>query len=197
MGWTAPVFGAVCSGRKGVLRMFFSSLWWIALAVVLFWAVGAHNRLVRLRSAAAQAFGALDAHLVQLLALLGAYETAQAAVGAPAAPQRETLQTAATQCADALAIARAHPLRAAAVAPLVHALQVLEGAWAGVTEQLPTLAVPAGTEAWKVRWQQHQSLIAAARGQFAAAVAQHNTATGQFPAQLLAWLMGFKPAQPV
>lgn len=177
--------------------MFFSSLWAIALAVALFWAVGAHNRLVRLRSAAAQAFGALDAHLVQLLALLGAYEAAQHSAGAPAAAQRTALQAAATQCAEALAGARMHPLRAAAVAPLALALQALEGAWADVVQQLPTLAVPAGTEPWSVRWEQHQALLAQARSQFAGAVAQHNTATGQYPAQLLAWLMGFKPAQPV
>ena len=183
--------------RKWWLRMFFSSLWWIALAVVLFWAVGAHNRLVRLRSAAAQAFGALDAHLVQLLALLGAHEAAQASAGAPPAAQRDALQAAAAQCADALAGARAHPLRTAAVEPLSQALQALEAAWADATRQLPTLAVPAGSEPWAVRWAQHQERTAQARAQFAAAVAQHNTATGQFPARLLAWLMGFRPAQPI
>ena len=177
--------------------MFFSSLWWIALAVVLFWAVGAHNRLVRLRSAAAQAFGALDAHLVQLLALLGAHEAAQASAGAPPAAQRDALQAAAAQCADALAGARAHPLRTAAVEPLSQALKALEAAWADATHQLPTPAVPTGTEPWAVRWDQHQERTAQARAQFAAAVAQHNTATGQFPARLLAWLMGFRPAQPI
>ena len=185
------------SGKEGVLHMFFSSLWWIALAVALFWAVGAHNRLVRLRSAAAQAFGALDAHLVQLLALLGNYEAAQLSAGAPTAPQRTALQGAATQCSAALVRARTNPLRAAAVAPLALALQALEAAWAEVVQQLPTLAVPAGTEAWTARWEQQQALIAPSRAQFANAVAQHNSATGQFPAQLLAWVMGFKPAQPV
>ncbi len=177
--------------------MFFSSLGWIALAVVLFWAVGAHNRLVRLRSAVAQAFGALDAHLVQQLALVGDYEAAQASAGAPAAPQREALQTAAAQCAAALAGARAHPLRATAVAALPGALQLLDAAWDDVTQQLPTLAVPAGTQAWALRWQQQAQHSTAARAQFAAAVAQHNAAVGQFPAQLLAWLMGFKAAQAV
>ena len=177
--------------------MFFSSLWWIALAVALFWAVGAHNRLVRLRSSAAQAFGALDAHLVQLLALLGTYEAAQVNAGAPPAVQREALQAAAAQCTDALAYARAQPLRTAAVEPLSQALKTLEATWADVANQLPTLAVPAGTEPWAVRWEQHQTRAAQARAQFAAAVAQHNAATGQFPARLLAWLMGFRPAQPV
>ena len=183
--------------KKGWMRMFFSSLWWMALALVLFWAVGAHNRLVRLRSAAAQAFGALDAHLVQLLTLVGTYEAAQASAGAPFAVQRGALQAAAAQCAEALTGARAHPLRAAAVSPLSEALQTLETAWADVVKQLPTLAVPAGTEPWTARWEQHQGRAAQARAQFATAVAQHNTATSQFPARLLAWLMGFRPAHPV
>ena len=177
--------------------MFFSSLWAMALALVLFWAVGAHNRLVRLRSAAAQAFGALDAHLVQLLALVGSYEAAQSSAGAPPAVQRDTLQAAAAHCVQALASARAHPLRAAAVAPLCQALQALEAAWADVVQQLPTLAVPAGTEPWVARWEQHQGRAAQARAQFAAAVAQHNTAAAQFPARLLAWTLGFRPAHPV
>ena len=192
----AALSRAACK-ETGCLRMFFSSLWWIVLAVALFWAVGAHNRLVRLRSAAAQAFGALDAHLVQLLALLATYEAAQASAGAPPAAQRSALQAAAAQCAQALAGARAHPLRTAAVAPLSQALQAVEAAWADVTGQLPTLAVPAGTDPWTLRWEQHHARTLQARTHFAAAVAQHNTATGQFPARLLAWLMGFRPAHPV
>ncbi len=34
-----------------------SALPWVALAVILFWSVGAYNRLVRLRSQAIAAFG--------------------------------------------------------------------------------------------------------------------------------------------
>ena len=40
------------------LRMLWSSpLFWIAFAVFLFWALGAYNRLMRLRSAVVQSFG--------------------------------------------------------------------------------------------------------------------------------------------
>ena len=49
---------------------------WIFLALVLFWAVGAYNRLVRLRSTAIQAFGALDAHLMRWVAMLGEFDAA-------------------------------------------------------------------------------------------------------------------------
>ncbi|RYH08363.1 MAG: lema family protein, partial [Alphaproteobacteria bacterium] len=42
-----------------------SLLLWSLVALLLFWFVGAHNRLVRLRSAAVQAYGALDALIVR------------------------------------------------------------------------------------------------------------------------------------
>ena len=41
--------------------------YWIAAALALFWFVGAYNRLVRLRSAALQAYAALDAALARQL----------------------------------------------------------------------------------------------------------------------------------
>ena len=54
--------------------------------LLLFWAVGAYQRLLRLRAAAHQAFGALDAYLVRQQALLAECEAAHAqASGAPAA----------------------------------------------------------------------------------------------------------------
>ncbi|HUD31856.1 MAG TPA: lema family protein [Variovorax sp.] len=40
---------------------------WVGAAVLLFWFVGAYNRLVRLRSATLQAYAALDAALVRQL----------------------------------------------------------------------------------------------------------------------------------
>ena len=39
------------------------SLWWVVAAVLLFWALGAYNRLVRLRAEAKTAFATLDAEL--------------------------------------------------------------------------------------------------------------------------------------
>ncbi len=41
------------------------SFWWIAAAVVLFWLIGAHNRLVRLRAAIAQSFVGVQLALQQ------------------------------------------------------------------------------------------------------------------------------------
>ena len=61
--------------------MFFSSVFGLLMLVTVFWAVGAYHRLSRLRLAFLQAFAALDAHLVRLLAWLDEYEAAQTRAG--------------------------------------------------------------------------------------------------------------------
>ena len=85
--------------------------WLIVLAVLVFWAVGAYNRLVRLRSAAIQAFGALDAELLRRTALLGEYD---AVVSGPRVPRdaqlHEALRASGTQYAASLAVMRSRPL---------------------------------------------------------------------------------------
>lgn len=172
--------------------MFFSSLFWLFIAVIVFWGVGAYHRLVRLRSSTIQGFASLDTHLTRLLATLADYDAAQASAGAPAVAARANLQAAASQCAAALARVRARPLQADAAAALARALQGLEAAWNTLAHQLPTLAVPEGTLPWAQRWEQNQAQNIQAIEQWGAAVAQYNAAIDQFPAQVLAWLFGFK-----
>ena len=181
--------------RRGKLRMFFSSLFSLILLVLVLWAVGAYHRLARLRLSFLQAFAALDAHLVRLLAWLDEYESAQTRAGAPAAPARDALQTAVAQCADTLARARVQPLHLASVAALQDALKVLDAAWITQAHQLPALAVPAGATPWGQRWEQHQGYSAQAQAQLRLAAAPYNAAIAQFPAQVLASILGFKSAQ--
>lgn len=175
--------------------MFLSSVVWLLVLVLLFWGVGAYHRLARLRAAAVQAFAALEAHLLALLALLAEYDAAQARAGAPSVPARAALQAAAGQCASALAHARTQPLQAQPAAALHDALQVLEAAWITLAQQLPALAVPAGALPWAQRWEQQQAHKAQAQAQLRLAATHYNAAIGQFPAQLLAWLLGFTSAR--
>src|SRR5690606_16630272 len=89
----------------------------LALALLLFWAVGAYGRLARLRAAVHRAFGALDAHQLRLLALLSELEAASGsgATHARAQAARAVLVAAGAGLAEALAVARARPLDAAAL----------------------------------------------------------------------------------
>lgn len=51
------------------------SFWWIVAAVLVFWVIGAHNRLVRLRAAVRVAFANLHLTLQQWIQLVGTFPT--------------------------------------------------------------------------------------------------------------------------
>lgn len=174
---------------------------WIFLAVLLFWAVGAYNRLIRLRSAAIQAFGGLDAHLMRMMSMLGEYEATQVPEPSPS-DARAALWAATTQFGASLAVARARPLDAGAAAALSAAQQVLDTAWLTVAREAEDRHAAQGEgadqnalSAWSIRRDEHLAQNATAQAQFNDAVGQYNAAITQFPARLLAWLFGFKKAQ--
>lgn len=137
--------------------MWSSPLFWIAFAIALFWALGAYNRLMRLRSAVAQAFGSFDAHMVRLVALLGELHATQAVQSAPSPGQTATreggsheiaaLHGATTQLSASLAVARARPLQPDAIAALAAAWSVLHASWHSAEVTVQALAVPKETDA--------------------------------------------------
>lgn len=59
-----------------------SGWFWLLLSVLVFWALGAYNRLVRLRAQVAQQFGPLESVLMNYQELVH-----QAVTAAAAAPQ--------------------------------------------------------------------------------------------------------------
>ncbi|QNP47607.1 LemA family protein [Diaphorobacter aerolatus] len=178
--------------------------WLIALAVLVFWAVGAYNRLVRLRSSAIQAFGALDAELLRRTALLGEYD---AAVSGPRmlqdAQMYDALRASGTQFAASLAVMRSRPLDASAGAALVAGRKVLDAAWQALADA-STQAAKEGDEGESGGNAVLNSLVERsvyqgtqidfAIAQYNTAVAHYNKAVTQFPANLLAWVFGFKQA---
>jgi len=106
---------------------------WIVIAVVLFWFVGAYNRLVRLRATVLQAYATLDAALSKQLDFVQASITAAPSAEASSSDQLLSsiapLQAATTQMATLLGATRLHPLDAGGMAALATALQVWIGAW--------------------------------------------------------------------
>lgn len=175
--------------------MLYSPMFWIACAVLLFWGVGAYNRLVRLRSTAIQAFGGLDVHLVRQQAMLAECDAAHAQVQGEVAHARLALQGAATQFGANLAVARARPLQPASAAALAAGRDVLDTAWLQLLRVREDEDGPAAVAAWRQRWEEHQAQSRLAVEQFNDAVTQYNAAIAQFPARLLAGLFGFTPAK--
>ncbi len=180
-----------------------SSTWvgWVVAAVLVFWGVGAYNRLVRLRAEANAAFAALDALLVKLVELVSTSLPPEA----DAAPASQFdggsafwagLHGATAQFVASLTAARHRPLEPERIAALGAAQEVLEMAWERAERDDahdlagPRLPEHIGIERAHLVRQAHAAAL-----QFNESVVRYNDAIAQFPAVLLAWLFGFKAAR--
>lgn len=187
------------------------SLWyWIAGALFVFWFVGAHNRMMRLRTAALQAFTALDAALVRQLDFVHLHSQGERPtpwdVSAGA-----SLQAAAVQLATLLGATRPRPLDPVGMAAMGTAMHVLLAAWVQLHpdavsfDSEGTLSRPAplqsadepAAESAPLAWPEPSAATEIARSRFNQAVGQYNAAIAQFPALLVAWFMQFRPAAPL
>ena len=180
-------------------------LWGIA-AVLLFWSVGAYNRLVRLRADANAAFATMAGELTRQAELVHASLPASMIPTGLTQPGElldevtrlwSGLRAAASQLTVSLAAMRPRPLDSEAAAALSQARDVLTTAWARVALEANDLAGSSIPEPITQEWQQRSAQARAAGEQFNLAVARYNHGIGQFPAALLAGMFGFKPARGV
>jgi LemA protein len=175
----------------------------VVAALLLFWAVGAYNRLVRLRSQALQAFGALAVQLRRHIALAQSCASA-AAAHTGNTPGHEApgsapagLEAAATQYLASVTAAKAKPLEPDAIAALASARGILAMAWQRMANEPHDLAGAPLPESLRAEWEQIVLQVASAADEFNQTVVRYNEAVGQFPALLLAWLFGFRAARPL
>jgi len=186
---------------------------WVALALALFWFVGAYNRLVRLRSAALQAYAALDAALVRQLDFVHARTATLDAPTPWDLSANDSLQAAATQLGTLLATTRLRPLAPAGMAALGTAMHVLLAAWQHLHPDAVVSFEPDGTlsrpaplggkdeapaaASQALAWPEPSAAAEIARARFNLAVDGYNAAIAQFPALLVAWIMQLRPAAPL
>lgn len=166
----------------------------LVLAIVLFWAVGAYNRLVRLRSSAIAAFGALDQQFQRQLALLQS--------GFPLrredmAPALAGLVGATQQFDSSLKAVRPRPLDDLALRTLAAALDTLHEAWSRWSSEPPDLAGSRVPDALQQQWQQMAQQAEVARAAFNRQVQTYNQALVLFPASVLARLFRLLPAHAI
>jgi LemA protein len=177
-----------------------SSGQWASLgvaAVLVFWMVGAYNRLVALRTAIGDAFRQVD-ELVQRRAAAATALAARA--GEAMASEQGALdawlaaQTTARQAADAL---RARPVMANLAADLAAAEAPLAAAGARVMallEQHPAVLAEPTTAAHLAALRETEARLVFARQLFNEAAQAYNDAVRLFPTRLLARLYGFGTA---
>ena len=159
-------------------------------AVLVFWMVGAYNRMVNLRNALVARFASVDELSRQRHALLDKQVEQLAAALASAGPRLDALRAACRQADAAREHARARPGAAGAVT----SLRVAEEILADARSRLPVQTV-AGAELPDInaKLADGDTTLAFARREFNAAVAAYNAAVRQFPTALVAWLFGFRP----
>jgi len=166
-------------------------LLWSFIAVLLFWTIGAYNRLVRLRGAIVRQFVPVEAQLVQRQELLQQQLDALAPVLLNATPRLDALRAACQQCHAACAHAKVRPGAAGAITSLRLAEDILADARA----RLPVQSV-AGVDlsALNAQLVSADMALAFARRQFNDAVVEYNDAVQQFPTLLIVGLFGFRVA---
>lgn len=183
-----------------------SLLLWSAAAVLLFWSVGAYNRLVRLRSEANVAFAGLELELSQQAQLVHASLPASlihTGLTQPGDLLDEVtelwtgLRAAATQLMTAVAAMRPRPLDPEPAAALSEARDVLTSAWVRVSQEANDLAGSSIPEGLEQQWHQLSAQSRSAAERFNEAVTRYNEAIRQFPALVLAGLFGFKAARGI
>ncbi len=159
-------------------------------AALLFWAVGAYNRLVRLRATIVRRFAPLESQFRQRNELL-LNEDALAALAHADAARIEALRAACRQVETACDAARLRPGVASVITNLRLADEILMQARARLPA--PQAAAPEPTEL-DTRLGASDATLAFARREFNEAVGDYNLAVRQFPTLMLVGLFGFRSA---
>ncbi|MFZ5521584.1 MAG: LemA family protein [Pseudomonadota bacterium] len=172
----------------------------IALAVValaIFWAIGAYNRLVRLRNAIGNAYAQIDVQLKRRHDLIpNIVEVARRYLQ----HEQETLErvsAARNQARAAADIARAQPTAAGALGGLALAEGVLDGAMGklmAVVEAYPELKADEQMRELSEELTSTENKVAFARQLFNDAVLDYNNAAQQVPTNIVAAIGGFREA---
>lgn len=171
--------------------------------LLVFWALGAYNRLVRLRAHVARTLQTLaNQWRLQAAALSlrleqyaqGTESESQWAMLGDDALRWRPLTLSARQFLTCLTVLEAHPQRIPSVddaAAVRAARDIFESHWLHLQVAQDDLAgapVPADLQ---ILWIQHEPVAQDKLRTYNAAVQSYHQAIGQFPALLLAWIFGF------
>ncbi|TNF53865.1 MAG: LemA family protein [Burkholderiales bacterium] len=171
-------------------------VWLAVAAVVLFWAVGVYNRLVRLKNAIANAFGQIDVQLRRRYDLIPNLVEAARKYLAHESQTLEAVIAARNQARTAEQTAAGSPLNAGALGALMGAEQVLGGALGrlfAVAEAYPDLKADQTIRELSEELSSTENRVGFARQAYNDHVLEFNDAAAQFPALIVARLFGFMP----
>ena len=173
---------------------------WIILAAVvalLVWAVAIYNRLVQLRNRIANAFGQIDVQLKRRYDLVPNLVEVARGYLAHEAATLEAVIKARGQAQGAAAAVRAAPGSPQALGALAVAEQALGGSLGRlmvVAEAYPDLKADATMQSLSEELTSTENRLGFARQAFNDQALEFNNEAMQFPAVIVARLLGFAPA---
>ena len=175
-----------------------TDLIYVALpALLIFWAVGAYNRLVRLKNIIANAFGQIDVQLKRRYDLIPNLVEAAKKYLQHEQSTLEAVMLARNKAKSASDAVRSKPTQAAAVVALAAAEQALDGSLGrlfAVAEAYPELKADQTIRDLSEELTSTENKVTFARQAYNDAVLDYNNAQGQFPALMIASLFGFAPS---
>ena len=166
-------------------------------AVVVFWAVGAYNRLVRLKNTISNAYGQIDVQLKRRYDLIPNLVEAAKKYLSHEQATLESVISARNQAKAASDAVRSRPASAGAVLALGVAEQALTGSMGqffALQEAYPELKADETIRQLSEELTSTENKVAFSRQAYNDAALDFNNAQEQFPALLIARLFGFVPA---
>lgn len=173
---------------------------WMVLAlvaVVVIWVIAVYNRLVQLRNRIANAFGQIDVQLKRRYDLVPNLVEVARGYLAHEAATLEAVIKARGQAQGAAAAARAAPTSASAMGALAVAEQALGGSLGRlmmVAENYPELKADATMQSLSEELTSTENRLGFARQAYNDQVLDFNDQAAQFPAIVVARLLGFPTA---
>lgn len=167
------------------------------LALLIFWVVGAHNRLVRLKNSIAKAFGPVDLQLKRRYDLItGLVEVAEKYLQHERATL-DDLVTARNRARTASDVVRSRPANAQAVTTLAASEQTLDDSLErlfAVAHVWPEMKTDEAMRGVRSELANIDNQMAFASHAYNGEVLNYNHAHGQFPVLVVARLFSFVPA---
>jgi LemA protein len=170
---------------------------WVVAAVLLFWAVGAYNRLVSLRNEISRAFAPVDTQMRHRTTLLRQWVESLRPFVEDAPQPLDAVLAACGQLQTACDVVRMRPSASRPMASLRVAEETLAAARTRLAAELPArpeLLAGVGAAVLAEELAAADSTLAFARRQFNDTIQTYNDALDQFPTWLIAGMFRFRGA---
>ena len=169
----------------------------VVAALLVFWTVGAYNRLVRFKNIIANAFGQIDVQLKRRYDLIPNLVEAAKKYLLHEQATLEAVIAARNQARSASDAVRSRPGKAEAIVALTAAEEALDGSLGrlfAVAEAYPDLKADKTIRELSEELTSTENKVGFSRQAYNDAVLDYNNAQGQFPTLLIARIFGFVPS---